>query len=329
MESWEKEAMQIQSKQLFEKGAALDPFAELDTVTVLLPMPFRGGRLDGRAHARNVDYLLGNCFLDEGRRRVIGIGGTSLIHHLDRSTLLELVQSTGRQLGAEALFMAGVIPTPPSESRRFIQECLSLERPPDYFLLMPIPGLCNPEGVEAELSALSEFFQDRGAGRFVLYLRTGRLNAAYARLATRFANIAGIKVGTQPADVQVLRKAVPRSKRVLWGVGDRVTAAARLGARGHTSGLTLICPRLCDAINNACRREDFEACAELEQVVSGLEEIRFMEDRIYNYSAVVAAGRLGGFQDIDLGEGGPFNAPPPPAILQQIAHCVKRLKPYH
>ena len=321
--------METQSKQKIETGAGPLPFTELDTVTVLLPMPFRDGRLDGRAHARNLDYLLGNCFLDEGRRRVIGIGGTSLIHHLDRSTLLELTRSTGRRLGAEALFMAGVIPTPPSEARRFIQECLSLERPPDYFLLMPIPGLCNPEGVEAELSALSEYFQDRGAGRFVLYLRTGRLNAAYARLASRFANIAGIKVGTQPGDVQELQAAVPPSKRVLWGVGDRVTAAARLGARGHTSGLTLICPRLCDAINNACRREDFEACAELEQVVSGLEEIRFMEDRIYNYSAVVAASQLGGFQDIDLGEGGPFNAPPPPAILQQIAHCVERLKPYH
>jgi dihydrodipicolinate synthase/N-acetylneuraminate lyase len=321
--------METQSKQTLETGTAPLPFTELDTVTVLLPMPFRGGRLDGRAHARNLDYLLENCFLDEGRRRVIGIGGTSLIHHLDQRTLLELTRSTGRRLGAEALFMAGVIPTPPSEARRFIQECLSLERPPDYFLLMPIPGLCNPEGVEAELSDLSEFFQDRGAGRFVLYLRTGRLNAAYARLASRLANIAGIKVGTQPGDVQELRKAVPPSKRVLWGVGDRVTAAARLGARGHTSGLTLICPRLCDAINNACRRGDFEACAELEQVVSGLEEIRFMEDRIYNYSAVVAASRLGGFQDIDLGEGGPFNAPPPPAILQQIAHCVERLKPYH
>ncbi len=305
------------------------PFDELDTVTVLMPMPFRGGLLDRRAHARNVDYLLGNCFLDEGRRRVVGIGGTSLIHHLDRSTLLELVRSTGRQLGDEALFMAGVIPTPPSDARRFIQDCLSLERPPDYFLLMPIPGLCNPEGVEVELAALSEYFQQRGAGRFVLYLRTARLNGAYAKLATRLANIAGIKVGTDPGDVEVLQAAVPHSKRVLWGVGDRVTAAARLGARGHTSGLTLICPRLCDAINNAYRRRDFETCAELEQVVSGLEEIRFMEDRIYNYCAVVAASQLGGFQDIDLGEGGPFNAPPPPPILQQIAHCVERLKPYH
>lgn len=321
--------METQSGQRLETGIGSCPFDELDTVTVLMPMPFRGGRLDERAHAGNVDYLLGNCFLDDGRRRVIGIGGTSLIHHLDRETLLELVRSTGRQLGSEALFMAGVIPTPPSEARRFIQECLDLKRPPDYFLLMPIPGLFNPEGVEAELSTLSEFFEKRGAGRFVLYLRTGRLNAAYARLASRLANIAGIKVGTRPGDVQVLQAAVPPSKRVLWGVGDRVTAAARLGARGHTSGLTLICPRLCDAINNACRREQFEACAELEQVVADLEEIRFMEDRIYNYSAVVAASQLGGFQDIDLGEGGPFNAPPPPPILQQIAHCVERLKPYH
>ena len=321
--------METQSKQSLETGTDPDPFAELDTVTVLMPMPFRGGRLDGRAHARNLDYLLGNCFLDEGRRRVIGIGGTSLIHHLDRETLLELVQSTGRRLGSEALFMAGVIPTPPSDARRFIQECLDQERPPDYFLLMPIPGLCNPEGVEAELSALSECFEKQGAGRFVLYLRTGRLNGAYARLASRLANIAGIKVGTQPADVEVLRAAVPHSKRVLWGVGDRVTAAGRMGARGHTSGLTLICPRLCDAINNACRRRDFDACAELEHVLSGLEEIRFMEDRIYNYSALVAASQLGGFQDIDLGEGGPFNAPPPPPILQQIADCVEQLKPYH
>ena len=63
---------------------------------------------------------------------------------------------------------------------------------------MPIPGLCNPEGAEVELAALSEYFQQRGAGRFVLYLRTARLNGAYAKLATRLANIAGIKVGTDP-----------------------------------------------------------------------------------------------------------------------------------
>ncbi len=123
--------METQSGQRLETGTGPGPFAEFDTVTVLMPMPFRGGRLDGRAHAGNLDYLLGNCFLDQGRRRVIGIGGTSLIHHLDRETLLELVRSTGRQLGSEALFMAGVIPTPPSEARRFIQECLDLEKPPD------------------------------------------------------------------------------------------------------------------------------------------------------------------------------------------------------
>ena len=321
--------MKAQSEQYRETGLDQTPLAELDTVTVLMPLPFRGGTLDRQAHAKNVGYLLENCFLDGGRRRVIGIGGTSLIHHLDRATLFELVQSTSHLVGGDALFMAGVIPTPISEARQFIEDCLSLERPPDYFLLMPIPGLCNPEGIEAELSAFTQYFAQTGAGRFILYLRTSRLNGAYAKLATRLANIAGIKVGTHPGDVEVLRSAVPDSKRVLWGVGDRVTAAARRGARGHTSGLTLICPRLCDAINNACRCRDFEACAKLERVVSGLEEIRFMEDRIYNYSAVIAASQLGGFQDIDLGEGGPFNAPPPAPILREIARCVERLKPYH
>ncbi len=321
--------MKTQSEQFHETELDQSPFAELDTVTVLMPLPFRRGKVDQRAHSKNVGYLLENCFLDNGRRRVIGIGGTSLIHHLDRTTLLELIQSTSHLVGGEAIFMAGVIPTPLSEARQFIEDCLSLERPPDYFLLMPIPGLCNPDGIEVELSAFAQHFEQQGAGRFILYLRTSRLNGAYAKLATGLANIAGIKVGTQPGDVEVLCSAVPDSKRVLWGVGDRVTAAARRGARGHTSGLTLICPRLCDAINNACRRRDFEACAELEQAVSGLEEIRFMEDRIYNYSAVIAASQLGGFQDIDLGEGGPFNAPPPAPILQEIARCVERLKPYH
>ena len=83
------------------------PFDELDTVTVLMPMPFRGGLLDRRAHARNVDYLLGNCFLDEGRRRVVGIGGTSLIHHLDRSTLLGTGSLDRPPVGRRSAFHGG------------------------------------------------------------------------------------------------------------------------------------------------------------------------------------------------------------------------------
>lgn len=317
------------SEQISATGPSESPFAELDTVTVLMPLPFRDGKMDKEAHSKNVHYLLGNTFLDDSRQRILGIGGTSLIHHMNPSTLFEVVELTSRLVGDDALLMAGLIPTPISEAKRFIQNCLSLKRPPDYFLLMPIPGLCNPEGIEVELTALTQNFEGMSPVRFVLYLRSSRLNDTYAKLATLFDNIVGIKVGTQTGDVEALCSTVPISKRVLWGAGDRVTEAARSGVRGHTSGLTLLCPRLCDEINNAYRGQDFETSAGLEQVVAELEEIRFSEDRFYNYSAIVAAAQLGKFQDIDLGEGGPFNAPPPPAIMERIADCVEKLQQYH
>ena len=43
--------METQSKQSIETGIDPGPFAELDTVTVLLPMPFPG-RTVGRAGTR-------------------------------------------------------------------------------------------------------------------------------------------------------------------------------------------------------------------------------------------------------------------------------------
>ena len=305
------------------------PFAELDTVTVLMPLPFQGGQVNKKAHVKNLDYLLNNNFLDDGRQRVIGIGGTSLIHHLDWDSLFEVVKSTSQIIGNQALLMAGVIPTPISQAKAFIEQCLQLKRCPDYFLLMPVPGLNNPDGIEIELRALTEGFGKKYGARFVLYLRNSYLKTAYTKLAQTCEYIAGIKVGTHPKDVKELFANTPSSKRVLWGVGDRATNAARQGALGHTSGLTLICPRLCDEINNAYRRQDMQASEQLEQQLAALEEIRFMEDRIYNYSAILTAAQLGGFQDIDLGEGGPFNSPPPPKIVEQISACVETLKHYH
>ena len=305
------------------------PFAELDTVTVLMPLPFQGGQLNQKAHVKNLDYLLNNNFLDNGRQRVIGIGGTSLIHHLDWNTLFEVVESTSQIIGKKALLMAGVIPTPIPQAKAFIEQCLRLKRRPDYFLIMPIPGLSNPDGIEIELRTLTESFGIKYGAHFVLYLRDSYLKTAYAKLAQTSEYIAGIKVGTHPEDVKTLFATVPSSKRVLWGVGDRATNAARHGARGHTSGLTLICPQLCDEINNAYRRQDLQASQKLEQKLAALEEIRFMENRIYNYSAILTAAQLGGFQDIDLGEGGPFNSPPPPMIVEQISVCIEKLKHYH
>ena len=139
----------------------------------------------------------------------------------------------------------------------------------------------------------------------------------------------GIKIGTVEEDIEKCLGQVPESKKVLWGVGDRATEAARLGSRGHTSGITLVCPKACDGINNAYREGDLEESRRLEHVIEEFESIRFMEERAYNYSAVVAAARIAGFEDVDLGDVGPFNAEPPTEVMNRLEGLVESLVDYH
>ena len=302
---------------------------ELETVIAIPPLPFRAGTVDRAAHQKNMRYLVEKNFLKDGRRRAIGIAGTSLVHHLDESTLVDIMDISGEALGQDAILIAGLVATPLAPARRCIEQCVKLKRPPDYFLLMPIPGVCNPDGIASEFETLANDCGSRYGARFMLYMRSSDLIGAYARLISSSPHVVGVKVGTREADVATLRAAVPTSKKVLWGIGDRATEAARRGSRGHTSGITLICPRVCDEIHNAYWREDFAEASRMEELVAELEDIRFVNARAYNYSAVVAAAQLGKFADVDLGEGGPFNAPPPPEVMSRISSCVDRLKSYH
>jgi dihydrodipicolinate synthase/N-acetylneuraminate lyase len=302
---------------------------ELETVIAIPPLPFRNGIFDGEAHRKNVRYLIERNFMEGGRKRAIGIAGTSLVHHVDQPTLLEVIRVTGEAAGRDAVIIAGLVATPLSAGRAFLQQCMKMARPPEYFLLMPIPGVCNPDGIAAEFTALARDSGERLGARFMLYMRSSDLAGAYARVLADSPHIAGVKVGTREQDIALMRSTSPPDKKVLWGVGDRATQAARLGSRGHTSGITLICPRACDEIFNAYRRGDFDAAARMEEEVSEFEEIRFIQSRAYNYSAVVAAAQMAGFTDIDLGDGGPYNAAPPPSIIARLASCMERLKRFH
>ena len=310
-------------------GAATALVDQLETVIAIPPLPFRAGNFDAEAHRKNMRFLVERNFLDGGRRRAIGIAGTSLIHHVDEDTLVEAVRIAGEVAGQEAIVIAGLVATPPAAARRYVRRCLGLRRAPDFVLLMPIPGVCNAAGIGREFLALARECGERDGARFLLYMRDATLIQIYASLLMSSDTIVGVKIGTRAADVARMRALVPEAKKVLWGVGDRATEAASMGARGHTSGITLVCPRACDEINNAYRREDFARAGEVEGVVAELEEIRFAEQRAYNYSAVVAAARLCGFTDVDLGDGGPYNADPPADVLSRIAGLVETLKEYH
>src|SRR5438094_2132774 len=156
------------------------PMHELETVIAIPPLPFRAGAVDKEAHQKNLRFLIQRNFLDGGRRRVIGIAGTSLVHHIDRDTLVEVMRVTGETAAQDAVVLAGLVATPPAGARKVVQRGMKLRRPPDYFLIMPVPGVCNPEGLVAELGVLNRACADQFAARFVLYMRARDLLDPYA-----------------------------------------------------------------------------------------------------------------------------------------------------
>ena len=129
----------------------------------------------------------------------------------------------------------------------------------------------------------------------------------------------GIKVGTTEEEVPELCSEIGESGMVIWGVGDRSTEAARMGARGHTSGISVLFAKAGDLLNNAQRAGNYEESESVERRISAFEEIRFENGRVYNYSAVAEAMIQSGFEDIDPGEGGPFN----PRVSSEVAARVR------
>ncbi|HUV14768.1 MAG TPA: dihydrodipicolinate synthase family protein [Acidobacteriota bacterium] len=302
---------------------------ELETVIAIPPIPFRGGKVAWSAHEKNIDFLIRHNFLSGNRKRAIALGGTSLIHHVTSDEYLKIVDLTGQVTEEKAVFIAGLLPSPASEALVELEKMMNLRRPPDFLLLMPIAGVVNPEGIRRDLGRFIEESSDRFGTRSLVYLRQRSLLDISAQLLNEQAGLEGIKIGTVEEDVAKCLGQVPESKKVLWGVGDRATQAARLGSRGHTSGITLVCPRACDGINNAYREGNFEESSRLEQVIEEFESIRFMEERAYNYSAIVAAAEIAGYEDVELGDVGPFNAEPPEEVMKRLEGVVESLADYH
>jgi dihydrodipicolinate synthase/N-acetylneuraminate lyase len=302
---------------------------ELETVIAIPPIPFKDGEIAWSAHEKNIDFLVRHNYLSGNRKRAIALGGTSLIHHVTPDENLQVVDIAGQVMGEKSILIAGLLPSPTSEASVALEKMMSLKRPPDFVLLMPIGGVVNPDGIRRDLGRFIEKSFVRLGTRFLVYLRQRSLLDISAQLLNEQAGLEGIKIGTVEEDVAECLGQVPENKQVLWGVGDRATQAARLGSRGHTSGITLVCPRACDEINNAYRAGNFEESSRLEEVIEEFESIRFMEERAYNYSAVVAAAHFAGFKDVDLGDVGPFNAEPPAEVMKQLEALVESLADYH
>ena len=63
---------------------------------------------------------------------------------------------TGRQIGQDGLLISGVVPNPITEAGKLIEAQSNLQRPPDAYLLMPLTGISNPDGVYEQYMKFGE-----------------------------------------------------------------------------------------------------------------------------------------------------------------------------
>jgi dihydrodipicolinate synthase/N-acetylneuraminate lyase len=300
-----------------------------NTVVAYPVVPFRNGAPDYASFRKNVEYLIARNRLDGGRPRALGFGGGSLIHHLEVEEQLRLVNELCQTAGDRAIVVSGILPNPLRSAAELLERQTRLARRPDAFLLLPVNGMANPEGIYRELLAFCSEQGRRHGARFFLYLRSSAQRGALARVARDCDWVEGVKIGTAASDVHPVVDILDGRGIAMWGIGDCCVDGIAQGACGHTSGLATLFVGASDELNNAYRRGDTATARDIESQLAGFERIRFMEERAYNYSAMVAAARIAGFDDIDCGDGGPFNAEPPPAILEQVRCELEKLVRYH
>ena len=302
----------------------------LDTVISIPIVPFRDRRIDYDGHGKNIDYLIGANALDGGRTRVISIAGTSLVHHLATDDQLALMEFTSNRVNGNGIFLAGVAPNPIGDAERLIAAQCRFANPPDAFLLMPLTGVADPEGMYHDYMALAERLGAEHGARFLYYLRQSNQAPVAIRLINDSPHFLGVKIGTGLDDVRPVVDGVDDGAGiVIWGIGDRSTAPAQAGTKGHTSGINVVFAGASDAINNAQRKGDWATARKVEAQVTALEEIRFRDQRRFNYSAVVEAMHLSGFDDIEGGEGGPFNPRVPKAVAEEVEAAIGPILHYH
>lgn len=301
----------------------------LNSVISIPLIPFNQDGIDFEGHAKNIDYLMQNNYLSDNRPRVISIAGTSLIHHVSYDDQVKLIDIAGQQMGEQGILMAALMPNPISATSHLIERMSNLNRPPDAYLIMPLTGTYSPEGLYSQFMEFAEHHGNTNDARFLYYYRRPRDRDCVLRLIQDSPHVIGVKIGTNEEDVQPFVDALDESKIVIWGIGDRSTNAAKQGAKGHTSGINIFVAKASDAINNAQRAGDYETAYQIEADISALEDIRFMNERAYNYSAVMEAINLSGVDDVVGGIGGYFNPRVPEDVSEQIQKIVDAIRHYH
>ena len=167
--------------------------------------------------------------LSDSRPRVLSIAGTSPVHQMIRAEQVRLVDITTRAMGEEGVYVAGVLPNPLSDAKDLIGELAGLQRPPDAYLIMPLAGVYDPDGMYNEFMAFGEEMDDRFGARLIYYFKDSRDLSQMGRLFRDSEAFVGVKVGTGEADVEPLVRAHRRQRP--RHLGHRRPLHPRLPAR--------------------------------------------------------------------------------------------------
>jgi 4-hydroxy-tetrahydrodipicolinate synthase len=127
----------------------------------------------------------------------------------------------------------------------------------------------------------------------VLYVRTERITGAHiAQLADRAPNVVGIKYGLRDATRFAQVAGDAGIDRFTWLAGAAELTAPSFwacGARGFTSGLANVSPRLALSMLDALRAGDYGAAMKTWDLVRRFEELRAADSSADNVSVVKEA----------------------------------------
>ena len=154
------------------------------------------------------------------------------------------MDATGREMAGDGVLMSGIVPNPIGDAGKLIEAQSNLQRPPDVYLIMPLTGISNPEGVYEQYMKFGEKYGESCGARFLYYFRQKRELDAMIRLVKDSPHFIGVKIGTGVEDTESIIDGVGDSGLVVWGIGDRCTRPAELGTiRAYIRNRCLMCTR--------------------------------------------------------------------------------------
>ena len=287
----------------------------LKTVVVVPVTPFDAdGNPDTGSYAR-----LATRLLDGGITVLTPNGNTGEFYALSQAEARLVAETAAKAAQGRAELLAGVghDTATASEAARHAQDAGARM----IMIHQPVHPYVSAQGWVDYHAAIANAVPDLGV---VLYVRTERISGAHiARLADRAPNVIGIKYGLRDATrfAQVARDA--GIDRFTWLAGAAELTAPSFwasGARGFTSGLANVAPRLALDMLDALRAGDFGAAMKTWELVRRFEELRAADSSADNVSVVKEALAQLGLCRPDVR---PPSRPLPASIREEITGILR------